>query len=175
MKPRTAKPTRGRPSILSPKLTSEISSWVERGNTLGTAARLCGIASSTAYAWLEQGDRDGTGPHFEFSERIARARARAESAMVKVLWDVALGKIADKSYNQLRAATEWLSRRAPQEWGRVERALPPPPADNKPIGVMIVAAEDEDKKMYDFKIRDANELDYPSGTGNTRSSKGQAG
>jgi hypothetical protein len=161
MKPRTAKPTRGRPSILSPKLTSEISRWIERGNTVDTAARLCGIAASTAYAWIEKGDLDGAGPHFEFSERISRARAKAEAAMVAVLYNVAMGKIADKySYNRLRAAIEWLSRRSPQEWGRVERALPPPPADNKPIGVLIQCAEDEDKKL-DFPIRDANQLDYP--------------
>ena len=74
------------------------------------------------------------------------------------------------------AAIEGLSRRSPQEWGRVERAVPPPPANEKAIGVMIVPAEDEDKKMYDFPIRDANALDYPSGTNdNTRSSNRQAG
>lgn len=79
----------GRPSKLTPEIAERIAASVAEGNYGETAAQCEGIERTTFYRWMEQGARDDAAdantPYRDFRNRIVRARAKAESEMLKIV------------------------------------------------------------------------------------------
>ena len=69
----------GRKTKLTPELHQSIVAYIRAGAFDWVAAQACGIASSTFYLWLQQGDA-GDPQFVEFSEDVRRARAESRLA-----------------------------------------------------------------------------------------------
>lgn len=99
-----------RPKKELDELTSQrIVRAIEQGGTRRCAAQAAGVAPSTLFKWLSYG-RSGDPAFLEFTERVARAEATAETAMSSTLFE------AGKS--DARFALEWLGRRRPASWAK---------------------------------------------------------
>ncbi len=102
--------TRGRKSLLTPKLEEKICALLEQGNTIKTVAGATGISERVFYEWCER--------HPHFLQATTRARAKAKIKLVKIITDAAA---VDARH------AEWLLERShPQEYGRATKPQPPP-------------------------------------------------
>ena len=107
------KPSRGRPTKLTPELQAKICFAIQAGNFIETAAAYAGIRKATLHNWLRHGARQTQGIYHAFSEAIEKALADAEAR------DVAL--IAKAAADGHWQAAAWrLERRFSDRWGRRE-------------------------------------------------------
>jgi hypothetical protein len=120
----------GRRSKLTPKLQEVIVHLIEQGNYDSTAAAAAGIAPSTFYRWLEQGEAASSGRYREFWEAVSCARAMAEVYAVSVVRTAA-------DSGDWRAALEWLARKAPERWARNRTEAVPGEQTVKTVSVTI--------------------------------------
>lgn len=106
----------GRPTKLTPELQRSIVELVELGNYAEVAAQACGVAKTTFYRWMQQGeDAQAAGKrsiHRDFREAVTRARAKAQTYYVGLLL-----RNADERSDS-RAIIEYLARTDPARWGR---------------------------------------------------------
>lgn len=102
----------GRPGKLTPELQESIVQGIKAGNYAEVSARNSGIAPTTFFRWMQQGE-DRPGLYRKFRESIRNAEAFSEARAVAI---VANGMLADPKH------AEWyLERKHPNRWGRHER------------------------------------------------------
>ena len=108
------KPSRGRPTKLTPELQAKICSAIQAGNFIEIAAAFAGIRKATLHNWLRRGARQTQGIYHAFSEAVEKALADSEARDVALIAKAA----AD---GQWQAAAWRLERKFPERWGRRER------------------------------------------------------
>lgn len=120
---------RGRRTILSAELIAEVCQVIREGAHPEPAAVECGIGRATFYEWKQRGDRAAAVARAEgachpddqvfadFAEAVDAATSATENEAAKALRRSWQGRGAAT----VRAATEYLSRRAPKRWGRIDR------------------------------------------------------
>lgn len=112
----------GRLSKLTPEITKEIAANIyPAGNYFEVACELAGVSVGTAYRWLEiaNGKKPNTTRtpmllYRDFRDAVDKANAQVEAAAV-ISWRSAFS-------GDWRAAAEYLARRFPERWKKVERA-----------------------------------------------------
>lgn len=111
--------TIGRPSKLTPEMTTALSEVIAKGNYYVTACQLCGIDESTLWLWLKQAQEDASnGLETGFTrlfKSLKEAEARAETRLVEVVREAAEVK------REWLPAITFLERRHPDRWGRRDR------------------------------------------------------
>lgn len=113
-----ATPT-GRPSKLTPEVQDTICKYLRAGNAFKTACEAAGIGYATGVEWRARGeDRDPERAGDEAFAQFAAATRRAESEALARCAAVVQKAAVDGNW---QAATWFLERRAPTEWGRVDR------------------------------------------------------
>lgn len=127
----------GRPSKFTPAVRSRLVDAIRIGNHYEPACRAAGISFQTFRTWLMRGERDKSGPYFEFFEAVKAAEAEAEVRAV-TLWSKAMPK-------DWRAAKEFLERRHPARWS--QRSDDPTPKVS--IGVWLQQIEDRARAFKD--------------------------
>lgn len=90
------------------------SELIRAGNYYKHVAQYLGIAESTFYRWLQEGEKAKHGLKREFFEAIKKAEAEA------IARNVALIQKSAQEGNW-QAAAWWLERRYPEEWGRKDK------------------------------------------------------
>ena len=119
----------GRPSKLTPEVQDTICKYLRAGNAFKTACEAAGIGYATGKQWRQRGedrhpdresgeDRDPERPGDEAFAGFAAATRRDEAEALARCAMVVQKAAADGS---VQAATWFLERRAPAEWGRVDR------------------------------------------------------
>ncbi|WP_163700645.1 hypothetical protein [Adonisia turfae] len=109
----------GRPTKLTKTLTGVVVRAIKDGNYQNVAFAIAGIPESTAYQWIERGERalaEGNEsaeefPFIGFSESIKKAVAESESASVK--------RIKKSKFWQSDAW--YLERKFPERWSLASR------------------------------------------------------
>jgi hypothetical protein len=102
--------TRGRRTLLKPKLQKQICKLLAQGHTIATVCEAVGIAERTYYDWREK--------HLHFSQAATCAIGQSKVFLVEKL----------RRADDWRAQAFLLERRWPNEFGRtVERTLPKEP------------------------------------------------
>ena len=110
---------KGRPSKLTPEVQDTICKYLRAGNAFKTACEAAGIGYQTGREWRARGedrdpDRPGDEPFATFAAATRRAEAEALARCAAVVQKAAVD-------GSVQAATWFLERRAPAEWGRVDR------------------------------------------------------
>lgn len=130
----------GRPSSLTPEVHKDFIEATRAGSHISEAAAYAGIGERTAHAYLRRGseaflrgattedtdDPDWSYLHFQQSFLDAKGKAKVEA--VGIVRSVMRGnlKVGDVTVEvsaelQFRAATWYLERSDPEQWGRVNR------------------------------------------------------
>lgn len=104
-KPRAKRPA-NRPTVRTPAVRRAVLAALRKGHPVKTAARLAGIAPSTLFLWAHDEP--------DFSDRIEAAKSKALAVLHNVVWKGAKESPA--------LALEVLARRAPEDYGRVDRS-----------------------------------------------------
>ena len=112
----------GRPTKLTRERIKQIAGNIyPAGNYFEVACELSGVGASTGYDWLAIGEgrqpnTTGTSINLyrEFSDAVRKANADVENSAI-VHWRTAFG-------DDWRAAAEYLARRFPERWKKVERS-----------------------------------------------------
>ena len=116
-----AESSKGRPTKLTPEVQDVICKYLKGGSTFRTACELAGIGYATGKEWRARGeDRDPERPSDEDFATFAAATRRAEEEAIARCAGVVQKAAFDGS---LQAATWFLERRRPDEWGRVDRRV----------------------------------------------------
>jgi hypothetical protein len=109
----------GRPSKLTPELQDEIVKYVRVGNSVATAALLCGVERSTVFRWLALGRGARPGVLRDFFIAMQEARAHAEAAALAMIRLAAGG--AEGKPGDWRAAAWYLEHCRPRRFRTVQR------------------------------------------------------
>ena len=102
----------GRTTILNETIQAKMVQAIEGGNYAPTAAEYAGIATSTHYNWLKQGEA-GVTPYVEYLEAIKKAEAVAEVRNVTLIQNAAT--------TTWTAAAWYLERKHWDRWGKKDR------------------------------------------------------
>lgn len=110
---------KGRPSKLTPEVQETICKYLRAGNAFKTACEAAGIGYATGKQWRQRGedrhpDRESGEDYVAFVAAVERAEAEALARCAAVVQKAAVD-------GSVQAATWFLERRAPAEWGRVDR------------------------------------------------------
>lgn len=145
-RPKGAKDKRkGRPRILTEKITREICECLEEGNYLETACHLVGISTDSAFAWMKEGHKarklhlagdeypDEWAMSLFFLDSIKKAEAKAETQALRTLRAMAPDAWQSVAWR--------LERRHPSRWGRRQAIEHSSPAD-KPVRVQKIVIGD---------------------------------
>ena len=103
----------GRKKKLTPTVHDNIVRFIRGGNYKGVSARAAGIAPSTMYRWLEEGEAAESGVKFEFVKAVREAEAIAEARNVAL--------VLSHAATTWQAAAWWLERSHNERWGRKEK------------------------------------------------------
>lgn len=99
---------RGRPTLFTEEIRSQLILAVSKGNYISQAAVLCGITRQTVFGWMKKGKDAGEGEYYDFFVAIRKAEAKVEEMCISGV----LSKGDPKDY-------EWyLERKCPERWGR---------------------------------------------------------
>ena len=114
-----AESPKGRPSKLTPEVQETICKYLRAGNAFKTACEAAGIGYATGKQWRQRGedrhpDRDTGEDYVAFVAAVEKAEAEALARCAAVVQKAAVD-------GSVQAATWFLERRAPMEWGRVDR------------------------------------------------------
>ena len=109
----------GRPSKLTPEVQDSICKYLRAGNPFKTACEASGIGYATGKQGRQRGedrhpDRESGEDFVAFVAAVEKAEAEALARCAAVVQKAALD-------GSVQAATWFLERRAPAEWGRVDR------------------------------------------------------
>jgi hypothetical protein len=122
----------GRPAKLTEELTSEITHYIQEGNSPAVSATLAGISRSTYFNWMSKGTNKEQG-FLEFSESIERAVAKSVSLRVI--------EITTASKRGSWRASAWmLERLAPESFGK-NRMRSPEVGDQRYESPQVVTLE----------------------------------
>lgn len=120
-----------RPIKINDDRSLKIVSAIRDGNTRATAAALAGISTRTLYDWMQRGkpdDETGEYPDDDYGKLHASvlvADAECERDLVASIRTASLVR-RDSEGNAIpgdwKAALEFLQRKNPGEWGRVDRS-----------------------------------------------------
>ena len=102
----------GRPAKLTDAVQDKIVSAIRAGNYAETAAAYAGIAKTTYYRWMQQGE-DGRPRYREFRDAIRAAESEAEVYAATVL--------RKAMPDDWKAAAWYLERKFQDRWGKRER------------------------------------------------------
>lgn len=110
---------KGRPSKLTPEVQETICKYLRAGNPFKTACEAAGIGYATGKQWRQRGedrhpDRESGEDFVAFVAAVEKAEAEALARCAAVVQKAAID-------GSVQAATWFLERRAPAEWGRVDR------------------------------------------------------
>lgn len=123
---------------LNKKLTKKMCKYIEEGNYITTACKLCNIERRTHYEWLKYGKKN-IQPFKDYYLAIEEAKAKAEASMVDVVTNSAL---AD---NNIGAAQWWLARVHPERWGKRDK-IEAKVDNTQKIEIVTVSPESNDKE-----------------------------
>lgn len=101
-----------RPTDCTDDVTIEIAGALELGLSIADACALGGIAESTYHDWVDRG-KAGESPFAEFSELTREARANGRRYHARI--------IRQAAPDDWRAASFFLERSDPDQWGRSEK------------------------------------------------------
>ena len=101
------------PNIQEKKVQDKLITLLLDGNYPLVAADACGIPRSTFIQWMKRGQEEEEGPYFEFFNRVQSSSAQVEIQMVKCLKEA-----AEENW---KANLEFLQRRYPDRWGRLDK------------------------------------------------------
>jgi hypothetical protein len=127
----------GRRSKLTPAAQRRLLDAIRSGSYYEPACRVAGISFQTFRNWLMRGEREKSGPYFDFFEAVKAAEAEAELRAV-TLWSKAMPK-------DWRAAKEFLERRHPSRWS--QRGDDPTPKTT--IAIWLQQIEERARTMKD--------------------------
>lgn len=99
---------------LNKTLTKKMCKYIEEGNYISTACKLCGIERHTHYDWIKYGKK-GIKPFKDYYLAIEEAKAKAEASMVDVITSSALED------GNVGASQWWLARMYPDRWAKREK------------------------------------------------------
>lgn len=143
--------SRTKPCKLTDERALKIVSAIRDGNTRATAAALGGINVRTLHLWMSQGapNDDGNYPDNDYGKLRASidvADAECEVDMVQTITTTAKGYTdAEGNYipGDYKAALEFLQRKNPGEWGKVDRSkVELTGADGGPVEMDVSGAKD---------------------------------
>jgi hypothetical protein len=107
-----------RPTKFTPELAKEITDFMRAGAGYGQACQLAGITRQTAWNWRKRGREEGEGAYYKFDIDIGKIEAGDISAAERKVKSIIRSE--DSRY-ALNAATWYLERRAPDEYGRKDQ------------------------------------------------------
>jgi hypothetical protein len=122
MKPKT-KVQRGRTSLLTRALQTEICKLLQQGSSIKSSCFICGVGERTFYDWRDKGRRSEE-PFARFFSAVTRAREEHKAKLIQ--------RIVAAAKADWKAASWLLERQFVSEFGRSEpRTIvidrPPPP------------------------------------------------
>lgn len=144
--PKDPKPV-GRPSKFTDDVKARIVKGIKLGMSYELAAQYGGVTYETFNEWRKQGQADGQGPFFDFSEDIAKAEADGLAN-----W---LQKIEDASDEEWQAAAWKAERRYPHLYGR--RVQEHTGKDGGALIVRIVRGESYDSPNVNIQNDEGDE------------------
>lgn len=102
---------RGAKSKLTTEAQEKICNALRAGNHAKVAAEFGGVAETTFFRWMQEGEAAASGAKREFWEAIKKAEADAEVQRV--------ARIAKAGQDGIwQADAWWLERKFPERWGR---------------------------------------------------------
>ena len=127
----------GRPTKLTPEITEKITDMLKAGGTRRSAFLTAGVAERTFCKWMAYGETAKRGRYLQFRQAVIAAEQHAIARNVVALNKMAVGgEVLEsttitrpdgsvvykqkKSPPSFQAASWWLERRYPQDWGRRE-------------------------------------------------------
>lgn len=138
------RPQMGRPTDCTPELTEELCGYLRAGNYIETAAHLAGVWPRRVFGWVKRGQSDPDSPYAAFAQAVKRAEADAEQESINRI------RLAGRS-NVWQADAWYLERKAPQRWGKQERA---PDESHRDADKIIEAMNDrETRRLLDEAAR----------------------
>ncbi len=136
----------GRPTKCASDLQQKFVEALELGCHRSGACKYAGLSRSTFAEWMRRGAR-GEAPFAEFRTAVETGEARAEVLATGVIFQAVRG-------GDWKAATEWLSRRYPDRWSRVDRfhhqLVIPVPAAERMIHAVVWAVK---RHVLDPEVR----------------------
>ncbi|MCK9600243.1 MAG: hypothetical protein M0R06_14460 [Sphaerochaeta sp.] len=132
----------GRPSKLSPEVQQTVCDFIAEGAYVERACQAAGIGQSTFFRWLEQGEKETSGPYREFWEATKKAEATAEQERIARIRAAGIGGAVvsrttitkrNRDGGETTTVTEvyqapawqadawYLERRYPEAWAKRER------------------------------------------------------
>ena len=138
----------GRKTKLTPERQEKILDCVRIGMSNKAAAQMAGISEKTLYNWIECGEKDASGPFFEFLKSLQAATVQFELSNCRIIHrsateetrivrqtiryksgEVVNGKLVDGKFTSATVVIEtrppsvksamWLlERQFPKKWGR---------------------------------------------------------
>ena len=158
----------GRKTKLTPERQEKILDCVRIGMSNRAAAQVAGISEKTLYNWIECGEKDTSGPFFDFWESLQAATVQFELSNCRIIHrsateetrivrqtiryksgEVVNGKLGDGKFTSATVVIEtrppsvksamWLlERQFPKKWGRQARGEAP----EKPHATIIFTRPD---------------------------------
>lgn len=123
---------------LNKTLTKKMCKYIEEGNYISTACKLCGIERHTHYDWIKYGKK-GIKPFKDYYLAIEEAKAKAEASMVDVITSSALED------GNVGSAQWWLSRVYPDRWSKKDK-LDAKVNSTQKIEIITVSSEEGNNK-----------------------------
>jgi hypothetical protein len=120
--------TRGRKTILTPRLARRISTLLSRGATIESAALQCGVSEKSYHNWIERG-RAGEPIYEGFFFTASRAREQWKQKLIETVMAAA--------HEDARHAEWLLERQFPRSFAPYERR--PIPQEEPTSGVKFIA------------------------------------
>lgn len=103
----------GRPTKFTPEVRARIIDALADGNYIETACALADVTYRCFREWVKQGQAEGEGEFFQFSQDVTRAMADAEAKSIAM--------VRTHSADDWRAAAWILERRHPDRWANTQR------------------------------------------------------
>lgn len=103
-----------RKTKLTKELMKEAEKLLRAGNYVSVICNYLGIAESTWYRWMEEGEKARSGLKREFWESIKRAESTPEIRSVQVIQQAAQD-------GDWKAAMTYLERKFPDRWGKRDK------------------------------------------------------
>ncbi|HEU5247176.1 MAG TPA: hypothetical protein VFU09_08820 [Candidatus Udaeobacter sp.] len=120
------KETRGRKTILNPRLTRDICVRLSRGASIQSACVLCNVGERTFFDWQERG-KAGEEPYATFFSAATRAREQHKARLIAVVMEAA--------HKDARHAEWLLERQFPREFAPIDRR--PIPREEPPATIPV--------------------------------------
>lgn len=115
----------GAPTKLTPELQARLIQYLRQGNYIVTACNAVGIDRTSFWRWMQIGEQETEGIHFEFCNAAKQAMAEGEAEMALRVRSATRDRVVEAAPegfvlipSSWQAAMTFLERRYPQRWGR---------------------------------------------------------